>query len=288
VSAANKAMDDAEAAYSKIVEENALAALEKAKNRYKFLDEFVRARTPEEVAAWDEVSPSASTEIQHSETALAKEDYPATQGHADAALTIMDKFLQENPQLAKEFERYESAMAAAGPSPSQNEANSPGSNASGDNDADGANGDDASSPTGDGFGVDGSEDGSGDAGGQNVATDANGRRIVLPKYYVITVREPVTDCLWRISEFDFVYATPLEWRTLYEAIKEHFRDPENPDLVFPGQVLEIPSLRGEKREGTHTEGAVYVPLSEQEIPEDTSSTTVEQPAAQPSAEPIIN
>lgn len=297
VSSANKAMDEAQALYSKKVEENALATLEKAKNRYKFLDEFVRARSSEEIATWEEVSPSADTEIKHSEAALAKEDYPATQGHGDAALTIMARFLQDNPQLAKEFERYESAMAGTTSSEGAGVRDSADGALAGTDGA-GGEGDDGALAGTDGAGGEG-DDGTGDtvgADGETAdassgegthATDAEGRRLVLPKYYVITLREPVTDCLWRISEFDFIYDTPLEWRTLYDANKEHFRDPENPDLVFPGQVLEIPSLRGEKREGTHTEGAVYVPLGEQEISEAAPAETVEQPAAQPAAEPIV-
>ncbi|MDR2589301.1 MAG: hypothetical protein LBC67_07735 [Spirochaetales bacterium] len=57
------------------------------------------------------------------------------------------------------------------------------------------------------------------------------------------------DCLWRIAGFDFVYGDPKKWRSLYEANKSKFVNPEDPDLIVPGQILTIPSLQGETRSG---------------------------------------
>jgi nucleoid-associated protein YgaU len=57
------------------------------------------------------------------------------------------------------------------------------------------------------------------------------------------------DCLWRIAEYTFIYNNPLKWTVIYEANKKTFRDPSNPNLIFPGQVLQIPNIAGETRSG---------------------------------------
>jgi nucleoid-associated protein YgaU len=57
------------------------------------------------------------------------------------------------------------------------------------------------------------------------------------------------DCFWRIAEYDFVYGDPWQWRELYEANRDKLPDPNNPDLMLPGMVIEIPSLDGETRSG---------------------------------------
>ena len=57
------------------------------------------------------------------------------------------------------------------------------------------------------------------------------------------------DCLWRIAGYDFIYGDPTKWRHIYEANKSTLRDPNNPRLIYPGQVLTIPSLAGEVRSG---------------------------------------
>jgi len=48
------------------------------------------------------------------------------------------------------------------------------------------------------------------------------------------------DCFWNIAGYDWVYGDPWKWRTLYEANKHKIPDPNNPDLVEPGTVLDIP------------------------------------------------
>ncbi|MGL4981488.1 MAG: hypothetical protein ACRC4W_01285, partial [Treponemataceae bacterium] len=101
--------------------------------------------------------------------------------------------------------------------------------------------------------------------GAKTITDAQGRETILPQYYTVTKREPLTDCFWRIAGYDFVYGNPLSWEALYEANIEILRERGNPDLIYPGQVLIIPSLRGERREGAHVEGKQYIPFSEAEV-----------------------
>jgi nucleoid-associated protein YgaU len=82
----------------------------------------------------------------------------------------------------------------------------------------------------------------------SVAGQANA--LPLPAEYIVRLIPERRDCLWRIAEYPFVYGDPLKWSLLYEANKKTFRDPANPDLIFPGQELQIPSLGGETREGT--------------------------------------
>jgi nucleoid-associated protein YgaU len=72
----------------------------------------------------------------------------------------------------------------------------------------------------------------------------------LAAYYTVKLNPERRDCLWRIAGFNFVYGDPFQWRRLYEANKDSFPDPENPNLIVPGQVLKIPSIQGEARSGT--------------------------------------
>jgi|GEM_PF-4567601 len=90
--------------------------------------------------------------------------------------------------------------------------------------------------------------------------DELGRVKVLPKYYIVRRRAPITDCLWRIAQADFIYANRDEWRRIYEANKDSFIRRENPHLILPNQVLEIPSLKGEERAGTYNPNKTYVPI----------------------------
>jgi nucleoid-associated protein YgaU len=72
----------------------------------------------------------------------------------------------------------------------------------------------------------------------------------LAAFYEVKLNTARRDCLWRIAGFDFVYGDSLQWRRLYEANKDTFPDPNNPDLIKPGQILKIPSIKGEVRDGT--------------------------------------
>jgi nucleoid-associated protein YgaU len=80
---------------------------------------------------------------------------------------------------------------------------------------------------------------------------------MLPdKPMTYTVREipERRDCLWRISEYDFIYGDPVQWPKLYRGNKplidggynRYLQRVEEPkysraeDLIFPGQELDIP------------------------------------------------
>jgi nucleoid-associated protein YgaU len=83
---------------------------------------------------------------------------------------------------------------------------------------------------------------------------------VLPAVYVVRLIPERRDCLWRIAEYPFIYNNPLKWPVLYDANKKTFRDPGNPNLIFPGQKLQIPAIKGETREGTYDPAKTYTPL----------------------------
>ena len=75
-----------------------------------------------------------------------------------------------------------------------------------------------------------------------------------PMSYTVREIPDRRDCLWRISEYDFIYADPAQWPKIYRANKSlidnsydrYTRLVEEPkysrseDLIFPGQELDIP------------------------------------------------
>ena len=74
---------------------------------------------------------------------------------------------------------------------------------------------------------------------------------MLPAFYEVILNVESRDCLWKIAGYDFVYGDPWKWPDLYEANRETMPEPDNPDLIHPGQILRIPPLKGELREGTY-------------------------------------
>lgn len=57
--------------------------------------------------------------------------------------------------------------------------------------------------------------------------------------YTVKWREVNTDCLWLISEYDYVYSNPFLWPKIWRRNKKII---QNPDLIYPGQVLVIPPM----------------------------------------------
>jgi nucleoid-associated protein YgaU len=72
----------------------------------------------------------------------------------------------------------------------------------------------------------------------------------LAAFYRVKLNPALRDCLWRIAGLDYIYGNSWEWKRLYEANKNSFPDPNNPDLIVPDMILTIPSIRGETRSGT--------------------------------------
>jgi nucleoid-associated protein YgaU len=71
----------------------------------------------------------------------------------------------------------------------------------------------------------------------------------LPSQYTVRTWTSVKDCLWNIAGYSWVYGEPRRWRELYEANKSKLPDPDNPNLIEPGTIIDIPSIRGEVRRG---------------------------------------
>jgi nucleoid-associated protein YgaU len=84
--------------------------------------------------------------------------------------------------------------------------------------------------------------------------------VALPRYYVVGTWEKNRDCFWNIAKNPAIYGNPHLWQKLYEANKSKLRNPENPNLIHPGIKLEVPPLKGEKREGNYTPGTKYEAL----------------------------
>lgn len=85
---------------------------------------------------------------------------------------------------------------------------------------------------------------------------------LLPQYYTVIKRPFKTDTLWRIASYDFVYKNLKLWPKLYDANKETFVEPSNPNLIEKDQVLFIPNLNTELRDGEYNPKKKYIILSE--------------------------
>ena len=79
----------------------------------------------------------------------------------------------------------------------------------------------------------------------------------LPKQYTIRTFRGEKDCLWNIAKNPAVYNDPFKWKILYEANKDKLPDPNNPNWVEPGIVLDIPSISGETRSGMYDPKEIY-------------------------------
>ena len=84
----------------------------------------------------------------------------------------------------------------------------------------------------------------------------------LPAQY--TVRSWIVngDCLWNIAAQPWAYNDASKWRLLYIANKNKLPDPNNPDLIRIGMVLDIPSINGEERQGMWNRSSIA--LSDEE------------------------
>ena len=82
----------------------------------------------------------------------------------------------------------------------------------------------------------------------------------LPAAYTVRPWSVSKDCFWNIAGFPWVYGNPHQWRLLYNANKSKLPNPDNPNDIEPGTVLDIPSIKGELRQGAWESGMVYEPL----------------------------
>lgn len=90
------------------------------------------------------------------------------------------------------------------------------------------------------------------------------RKIVpLPATYQVELWASSRDCLWNIAANPAIYGNPLLWSRLYEANKKDLKRPEDPNLLMPGMIIKIPSIKGEYREGMYSPSVTYEPFAEQ-------------------------
>ena len=84
---------------------------------------------------------------------------------------------------------------------------------------------------------------------------------VLPAQYTVRPWVLYGDCLWDIAGRPWVYNDSRQWRVLYDANKTNMPEPNNPDLILIDMILNIPSLRGEERQGMWDANATYPTFS---------------------------
>ncbi|MDR1128008.1 MAG: LysM peptidoglycan-binding domain-containing protein [Treponema sp.] len=82
----------------------------------------------------------------------------------------------------------------------------------------------------------------------------------LPAQYTVRPWAVSRDCLWNIAGRPWAYGDPAKWRLLYNANRARMPQPDNPDLIHPGMILDIPSINGEIRQGLWEADRTYTPL----------------------------
>jgi hypothetical protein len=82
----------------------------------------------------------------------------------------------------------------------------------------------------------------------------------LPAQYTVRPWSISKDCFWNISGRPWVYGDPAKWRVLYNANRSKLPQPDNPDLIHPNMILDIPSIKGETRSGMWDASKNYSPL----------------------------
>jgi nucleoid-associated protein YgaU len=81
-----------------------------------------------------------------------------------------------------------------------------------------------------------------------ILADIPGVPVLAAQYLVKTWRGD-KDCFWNIAAKKEIYGDPWKWRIIYNANKHKLPNPNNPNKVEPGTLLDIPSLKGEYRAG---------------------------------------
>lgn len=81
--------------------------------------------------------------------------------------------------------------------------------------------------------------------------------VLLPSQYTVRTWQGEKDCYWNIAGYSWVYGDPRKWKLLYEANKAKMPDPNNPNLIEPGMIMDIPSINNEARQGMWQSGRSY-------------------------------
>jgi len=91
------------------------------------------------------------------------------------------------------------------------------------------------------------------------------------KKYTVRLIPERRDCLWRIAGYDYVYNNPRLWTTIYKANKSIIK---NPDLIYPGQIFDIPPKGGDINSKPVKSGAAIPQMKdEKEVIDQESNTT---------------
>jgi hypothetical protein len=83
-------------------------------------------------------------------------------------------------------------------------------------------------------------------GGEEHESELAYQKPQKPIYY----RVKENDNLWKIAGYDFIYGNSYLWEKLYEANKHNFVNEGDPNFILKDQVLIIPAIGSEIREGT--------------------------------------
>ncbi|MDR2177822.1 MAG: LysM peptidoglycan-binding domain-containing protein [Treponema sp.] len=81
--------------------------------------------------------------------------------------------------------------------------------------------------------------------------------ILLPSQYQVRPWAVSRDCFWNIAGRNWAYGDSRLWPYLYNANRTKLPDPANPNLILPGIILDIPSIKDEEREGLWDENTDY-------------------------------
>jgi nucleoid-associated protein YgaU len=85
-------------------------------------------------------------------------------------------------------------------------------------------------------------------------------KLVLPAQYTVQPWAASGDCLWNIAKQPWAYGDSDKWKFLYEANRSRLPDSDNPHLILPTMILDIPSIQGEIRQGMWEPSKNYDPL----------------------------
>lgn len=78
---------------------------------------------------------------------------------------------------------------------------------------------------------------------KSMTTVKEGNENKFWKTYKVRFIPEKRDCLWRIAEYDYIYKNPWKWPLIWKANKDQIVDP---DLIYPGQVFNIPKIEEDK------------------------------------------
>jgi hypothetical protein len=82
----------------------------------------------------------------------------------------------------------------------------------------------------------------------------------LPAKYRVRPWSVSQDTFQSIAGRPWAYSDSSKWWNIYDVNRSKLSQPDNPDLLMPGIVLDIPSIQGELRAGMWDPERSYTPL----------------------------